>query len=61
VITNKILWTSADVDVPSVVVESDFTVVVSVMNKCHQPVTLGVEKALVSLDEAQYVSNPVST
>jgi hypothetical protein len=41
-------------------VESDSTVVVPVMNKGHQPVTLAVEKALVALDEAQYISNPVA-
>jgi hypothetical protein len=40
VVTNKILWTSADVDVPSVLVESDSTVVVPMMNKGHHPITL---------------------
>jgi hypothetical protein len=61
VVTNKILWTSADVDVPAVLLESDSTVVVPVMNKGHQPVTLGVEKALVALDEAQCINNLVAT
>jgi hypothetical protein len=61
VVTNKILWTSADVDVPSVLVESDSTVVVPVMNKGHHPITLGVKKALVALDEAQYISGPMTT
>jgi hypothetical protein len=36
-------------------------VIVPVMNKGHQPVTLGVEKALVALEEAQYASNPIAT
>jgi hypothetical protein len=29
------------------------------MNKGHQPV--GVEKALVALEKAQYISNPIAT
>jgi hypothetical protein len=55
VITNKILWTSAEVDVPTVLVHSGSEVMVPVLNKGHQPVTLGVEKALVTLDEAQAI------
>jgi hypothetical protein len=31
------------------------------MNNGHQPVTLGVEKALEALDKAQYISNPLTT
>jgi hypothetical protein len=56
VIMNKILCTSAEVDVPTVFVHSGSEVMVPVLDKGHQPVTLGVEKALVTLDEAQSVS-----
>jgi hypothetical protein len=61
VVTNKILQASADVDVPSVLVESDSTVVVPLMNKGHHLITLGVEKALVALDEAQCINDPMTT
>jgi hypothetical protein len=44
-----------------VLVESDSTVVVSVMNKGHHLITLGVKKALVALDEAQCISDPMTT
>jgi hypothetical protein len=54
-VTSRILFTSADVYVPAVLVESDSTVIVPVIYKGYQLVKFGVRKALVALDKAQDV------